>query len=584
MSYFSVNINKSERDYYAGHGGLLKEVNGVNGIPVSVAPGFPDLEDQFNQMGITYIRLHDGLGIGDLDNYFEINRKNNQNQFIPNVPRSQRNRAKKFVADMGNCRVIFPYAAAGMRSNNVDLAFRNVNYGMTDAYIRRILNNNPYLNPGNIERQLMFRIGRTLDGGYEVPQNVDIYATLVSTLVNRYSLNYAQTGLPRKVKYWEIWNEPDLTFFWNNNNPQVYYNFYRKVARMIKAVDPDAKVGGAGVAAGYNPGGAYIDGLLRYCRETDTPIDFISWHYYANNTSDPQNVIDVGNSVQQAMIRYGYSDIESICTEWNSSPVATINTFTKVQSAKNAAYIASTFCYMQYCKVDKAFYYRGDGLPFGLFNDNPNPVNTSFKSFCTYSAQAFNLFTRMFETPFILQQDNNFGTGITTLACENSTGTKINILVANYKVNKDFSNGDSAPSDTSLYRQHYIDSNRTLDQLDDDWSINEWFGGIRPNTIQTDNEVQQNNVVSQIPPSGVVVAKRRNYLSSDSGVDIRIENVDFFQAKITAYRIKEGGDLSSISPPTFRRERIKNVNDGLLRFIDPGATASTVSLYSIEFF
>lgn len=262
---FTVNINKNSRNTSAGKNGLLKEVNGVNGMPISIAPGFPDLEDQFNQMGITHIRLHDCFGVGDIDNGFNVSHLN-LNQLIANVPVAQQTRAKQFIADYANKRTIFPYAAVGMRNNSLTQALQGANYQVTDDAIRRIMINNIDVNPGNIQRQIMFRIWRTLDGGYEVPENFDIYASLVSKLVERYSLNYEATGLPRKVAYWEVWNEPDLTSFWNNNTPQVYYEFYAKIVKAIKDVDPEAKVGGAAVASGYNPGGAYIDGFLNYCR------------------------------------------------------------------------------------------------------------------------------------------------------------------------------------------------------------------------------------------------------------------------------------------------------------------------------
>jgi len=104
-----------------------------------------------------------------------------------------------------------------------------------------------------------------------MPANFDIYATLVGNIVRRYAINYKSIGLPRKVTYWEIWNEPDLTIFWNNNTASNYYSFYSKIARVIKSIDPSAKVGRAGVATAYNPGGVYLDGLLNYCRTTGTP-------------------------------------------------------------------------------------------------------------------------------------------------------------------------------------------------------------------------------------------------------------------------------------------------------------------------
>lgn len=64
-------FDKSRRDQSNGKSGKLKDINGVNGTPRSIAPGFPDLEDQFNQLGIRHLRFHDNLGFGDLDNYFK---------------------------------------------------------------------------------------------------------------------------------------------------------------------------------------------------------------------------------------------------------------------------------------------------------------------------------------------------------------------------------------------------------------------------------------------------------------------------------------------------------------------------------
>lgn len=135
-------------------------------------------------------------------------------------------------------------------------------------------------------------------------------------------------------------------------------------------------------------GGEYIDGLLNYCKSNNVPIDFLSWHYYGNTTSDPQNILDIGDMIQNTLNKYGYNNIESLCTEWNSSPFGNVNTYSKVQSSKNAAYITSTFIYMQYTKVDLAHYYRGDASSFGLFNDEPG--------FCTYAGQAFSLYSKMF--------------------------------------------------------------------------------------------------------------------------------------------------------------------------------------------
>ncbi|WP_350307231.1 GH39 family glycosyl hydrolase [Photorhabdus viridis] len=575
-------FNKNYRDLSAGHSSLLKEVNGVNGLPKSLAPGFPDLDDQFNQMGIKHLRLHDGFGIGDMDNYFQVDRKNNQNQMIVNVPEENHPAAKKLVADIANVRSIFPNAAIGMRNHDVNLALKDANYEMTDAYLRDVLNNQADLNPDNIQRQIMFRIGRSLDGGYEIPEDFDIYAKLVKALVNRYAVNYANIGIPKKIIYWEIWNEPDLLFFWNSDDPQKYYALYEKVVRVIKAVDPDAKVGGAGISFSNNAGGDYIDGFFRYCKNNNVPLDFFSWHGYVD-TGDPQNIIDMGNTIQKSLHTYGFTKTESICTEWNSSPFGSRNTFTKVQSAKNAAYIASSLIYMQYTKVDLAHYYRGDGLSFGLFNDQPNPKNLNVRNFCTYSAQSFGLFAKMLKTPYILSSHKDFSTGLTVLATENESGNRINILAANYKVDKSFSDSNVAPVPADLYRQYYFDSSRSLDQLTDTYSKNKWFGGIDPTTIHPNNAVVQNDPVQQIPIDTLLRPKSRDYTYSDQGVTVVIDNIGCKKVKVKAYRIQEGGSLERMRPPEITNQITVSISNNKLTLVDKMAKPSTVTLYSLEF-
>ncbi|ETS33045.1 glycoside hydrolase family 39 [Photorhabdus temperata] len=574
------SFNKNHRDLSAGHHSLLKEVNGLNGVPKSLAPGFPDLDDQFNQMGITHIRLHDGFGIGDMDNYFQVDRLSDQSQMIINVPEENKLAAKRLFSDISNIRSIFPYAAAGMRNHDISLALKEANYKMTDAYLRDIMNNKAELNPCNIQRQIMFRIGRSGEGGYEIPQDFDIYAMLVGILVNRYALNYARIGLPGKITYWQVWNEPDLLYFWNSDDPKKYYELYAKIARIIKAVDPSVKVGGAGIAFVNSKLEDYVDGFLRYCKDNDVPLDFFSWHGYVI-TGDPQNIIDVGNAVQQSLNTYGFTDAESFCTEWNSSAIGTKNTYTKVQSPKNAAYIASTFIYMQYTKADRAYYYRGDGLSFGLFNNQSSPKNPCVKNCCTYSAQSFYLFSRMFETPYILSGNKDFSTGLTVLAAENAEGNKVNILAANYKVDKSFADSNSAPD--YLYQQYYLDTSRSLNQLTDTWSKNKWFGGVDPTTMNSDNMVVQHDPVQKLPDDNLLRAKSRDYTNSDQGVTVVINHIGYKKFKVKAYRIKEGGGLEKISPPEVTNQINVSISNNKLTLVDKGATPSTVTLYSLEF-
>lgn len=575
----SLKINYDSQDLSKGNNGKLKDVAGVIGSPISIMPGFHDLEDQFNQMGITDIRMHDLFGVGDIDNGFPAGRLGNGDQMIPNVPPQQADRARELIAKIGNLRTIYPNAAIGMSRRDYDLAFKDANFDITDDYIRRIMNNNPAVNPQDIQREIMFRIGRTNGGSYELPVDFSIYAALVASLVDRYSLNIAQSGIPRKIAYWEIWNEPDLTFFWNSNDPSRYYEFYAQIARMIKAVDPHAKVGGAGVANGYNPGGAYLDGLLSFCSSKNVPLDFLSWHYYGNLTSDPQNFIDVANSVQSSLRRYGFDNAESICTEWNSSPFATSNVFTKVQSARNAAYIASSLIHMQSCKVDKAYYYRRDALSFGLFNDHPNPQDTRYKSFCSYAAQAFGLFNQLKQTPTLLSVTDTSNTGISVLA--GKAGNKLNVLVANYRVDPSLSRANTPPADSTLYQQNYVDSGRDIAEITDAWSTQHYFAGKNPATLYNNNVVTQNPTARQLPILGTLRARSRNYFESSGGVSINIANLPFPVKTVEARRIVEGGNLGTILAPVTASQVPFKSNGATCTISDSDAKEFTVTLYTL---
>lgn len=574
----SININYDSQDTSKGSNGQLKDVAGVNGSPISVMPGFPDLEDQFNQMGITHIRLHDIYGVGDLDNGLIPGIGSNNDQMIPNVPANEVSRARNFIANFANVRTIYPNAAIGMSQGNYDLAFSNSNYEITDDYIRRIMNNNASVNPQGINREVLFRIGRTIDGGPDLPANFDIYVTLVATLVQRYSAQLNMSGIPRKVAYWEIWNEPDLPFFWNSSDPSRYYDFYSKIAWKIKEIDPSAKVGGAGVAAGYNPGSAYLDGLLSFCRQNNVPLDFLSWHYYANTTSDPQNIIDIGNSIQNTLQRYGFGNAESLCTEWNSTPQASVNVFTKVQSARNASYIASSLIYMQSCKVDRAYYYRGDALTFGLFNDEPNPVDPNFKSFCTYAAQAFAMFNQLKQTPNFMLTTDTSTSGISILA--GKAGNIVKILVSNHRVDRSLSQPNVPPPNGRLYRQHYVDSGREVAQMTDDWSVQHYFGGKNPATLQNNDVVNRQPLAQQIPNNAELTPRSRNYSQSSGGVTLSISNLTQNIVSIETRRLTEGADLSGILPPIVQNVSfIMNGTTGIIT--DPGAVEYSVTLYTL---
>jgi xylan 1,4-beta-xylosidase len=85
-----------------------------------------------------------------------------------------------------------------------------------------------------------------------------------------------------EVRQWffEVWNEPNLGSpdspmgFWGGTM-EDYFKLYRYAATGIKKVDPRLRVGGPATSDN-----AWIKEFLQYCRESDTPVDFVSTHHY----------------------------------------------------------------------------------------------------------------------------------------------------------------------------------------------------------------------------------------------------------------------------------------------------------------
>ena len=109
------------------------------------------------------------------------------------------------------------------------------------------------------------------------PAEYSEWEKLITTLVQHWSDRY---GLD-EIRSWffEVWNEPNLHFFWAASQEE-YFKLYRSTALAIKKVDDKLPVGGP--ATSIN---AWIPQFIDFCKNTGTPIDFISTHHYP--TDDP---------------------------------------------------------------------------------------------------------------------------------------------------------------------------------------------------------------------------------------------------------------------------------------------------------
>ena len=105
------------------------------------------------------------------------------------------------------------------------------------------------------------------------PQDWEDWHKLVNSTVRHFNVD---RGLG--LRYWEVWNEPNLWGSWQSSYPQ-YLALYDFARRAIHERDPQALAGGPALSV-YDE--SALDWLLGYERaQADGgAVDFLSWHAY----------------------------------------------------------------------------------------------------------------------------------------------------------------------------------------------------------------------------------------------------------------------------------------------------------------
>ncbi len=109
------------------------------------------------------------------------------------------------------------------------------------------------------------------------PADYEQWAALIRVLTQHLVARYGVAEV--RTWFFEVWNEPNLTFFWTGSQAD-YFKLYQHSAQAIKSVDRQLRVGGPATSVN-----AWIPEMLEFCRTTGAPIDFISTHHYP--TDDP---------------------------------------------------------------------------------------------------------------------------------------------------------------------------------------------------------------------------------------------------------------------------------------------------------
>ncbi len=175
--------------------------------------------------------------------------------------------------------------------------------------------------------------------------------------------------------YFEVWNEPNLWFFFNSTRSK-YFELYRATVTAVKSVDASLKVGGP-ATSNFVPDdrfegeqqageksitshikhlsevewrGVWIREFLEFCDQEKLPVDFVSAHPYPTDIPFGHDVDGMRTRPVDSTLRdlqwlrdvvnqSAFPTAEIHLTEWSTSPSARDFTHDFPQSA---AYIIKT--------------------------------------------------------------------------------------------------------------------------------------------------------------------------------------------------------------------------------------------------
>ena len=242
-------------------------------------------------------------------------------------------------------------------------------FAITDKYLQTILETGT---------RIFYRLGNRIEHyckkyGTLPPKDFHKWAVICEHIIRHYNEGWAN-GYHWNIEYWEIWNEADLDYddsdnklCWGGTAAQ-FYEFYRIAALHLKKCFPHLKIGGPAASWPTNP---WLERFFAAMTEGErVPLDFYSWHNYF---TDPKTIAENADYVRTQLDRWGYTETESICNEWNYIERFAGEEFrhsiSVIIGIKGAAFTSSVMAKSQNASIDMLMYYDARPCVFnGLFD------------------------------------------------------------------------------------------------------------------------------------------------------------------------------------------------------------------------
>ncbi|MEF3274947.1 MAG: beta-galactosidase [Chloroflexus sp.] len=195
------------------------------------------------------------------------------------------------------------------------------------------------------------------------PPDPQLFARFAATVVNRYK---------DRVRYWQIWNEPDNATYWRPApDPAAYAALLRAVYPAIKQADPNAIVLAAGIVS-PEPAGSFLQAIAD--NGAWGSFDVIALHPYTDPKGPEEGSIDtVGiGAIKTLAARLGPKPIWVTEFGWSHTPSdRTGNQVVDLETQAN--YLVRAMALLRQAGVERVIMFRfkdmqlNNGVPFNSY-------------------------------------------------------------------------------------------------------------------------------------------------------------------------------------------------------------------------
>ena len=222
--------------------------------------------------------------------------------------------------------------------------------------------------------KIFYRLGNSIEPeskkyGAVPPKDYRKWARICEHIIRHENEGWAN-GYHRGIKYWEIWNEPDLVGHqcWTGTISE-FIEFYDVASRHLKGCFPDLMIGGPALT--HVKRTEWWDEFVPYLKEKKPPMDFFSFHKYG---SVPEKFAEDVEIARNYLNEAGYPSCELILDEWNYllgwQPKEKVHhSYRALHTLKGASFAAAVMTVCQRTSLDHLMYYdaRHSSYFNGLF-------------------------------------------------------------------------------------------------------------------------------------------------------------------------------------------------------------------------